>query len=515
MDCLEEGTQPLLSNTTNASTTDYYTMGKDGSDPMVRDKKALPLSGFWSVLPSFLSFLFIVTPLWLFVLVPITLIFQLFIKLYQVVCGSKPKVITTTSGELETLNQLIDQRPDPATRTREFDLVVFGTTGFTGKMVAIYIAKRYGASFKWAIAGRRRDALEQIRDELTLINNDLRNLPIVIADSSDAASLDAMTGRTKVVITTAGPFSRYGSALVKWCAVNGTHYCDITGETDWVREMIDKYDTIARKTGARIVSFCGHDCIPWDLAVLECAKQLKKKGETITEIHFYDEINSAPSGGTLDTALSILTSRVVYKSLLGFDPLLKSTNGEKSTHKFISQNQSFLGYSSEFQSWTGFFVMAMVMANCVRRSNAINNYSTKLVYKEAAVHPSFMAAFITQVGFLVFGTALYCPPLKSFLQTCCLPKPGQGPSEASMDEGFLRVTGIATGSNGGKARAVFYFPTDPGYRDTARMLVESGLVLALQGDKVKVSGGVWTPATCQGDLLTKRLIDTGSSLSVE
>lgn len=324
-----------------------------------------------------------------------------------------------------------------------------------------------------------------------------------------------MTSLTKVVLTTAGPFSKYGSDLVKWCAVNGTHYCDITGESDWVREMIDRYDDAARKSGARIVSHCGHDCIPWDLAVLECANKLKTKGESLKEIHFYDEINASASGGTMDTALTILTSRVVYKSSLGYDPLLKTATGEKSSTKLSVQNQAFLGHSAEYQSWVGPFVMAMVMANCVRRSNAINNYGAKITYKEAQVYPSFMAGYVTLLGFFVLGTALYCPPAKWLLVTYLLPKPGEGPSEKEMDDGFLRVTGVATGSNGGKARAVFYFPTDPGYRDTARMLVEAGLVLALQGELVRVGGGVWTPAACQGEQLTQRLVNTGSTLTVE
>ena len=219
MDSVEEASQPLLSSS-NAS-ADYLTMGKS-DDPMIKDKKVLPMSGFWTILPSFLLFLFIVTPLWIAVLIPLTVVSQIFLKIYQALCGTKAKIITTTRSEIDALNQLVDQRSN-VQKNREFDLVVFGTTGFTGKMVAVYLAKRYGTSFKWAIAGRRKEALEQIRDELTLINNDLKNLPIVIADSSDAASLDNMTSRTKVVITTAGPFHRYGSELVKWCAGRSYH----------------------------------------------------------------------------------------------------------------------------------------------------------------------------------------------------------------------------------------------------------------------------------------------------
>eukprot|EP01034_Spumella_vulgaris_P029233 gene29233-36247_t len=324
------------------------------------------------------------------------------------------------------------------------------------------MAKTYGSSVKWAISGRRKEALEKLRDELTLIDKTLHDLPIIIADSSDDNSLDVMTAQTKVVLTTAGPFAKYGADLVKWCAINGTHYCDVTGESDFLREMVDRYDDKARQSGARIVSHCGHDCIPWDLTVLECANKLKAKGENIKEIHFYDEINMIASGGTLDTVFHALLNRVAYKSSLGFDPLLKTTTGEKSTTKITPQNVSFLTYSTEFQSWVGPFVMAMWL-----------------------------------------------------LVKTVLPKPGQGPTDREMDAGFLRVNAIATGSNGGRVRAAFYFPTDPGYRDTARMLVEAGLVLALQGDQVKAGGGVWTPAACQGELLTQRLIATGSTLTVE
>jgi short subunit dehydrogenase-like uncharacterized protein len=210
-----------------------------------------------------------------------------------------------------------------------------------------------------------------------------------------------------------------------------------------------------------------------------------------------------------------LNNREKLITSLGYDPMVKDLVGAKSLNTFITENTKFLGYSDEYKSWIGPFLMAAVMANCIRRSNAINNYGSKLKYRESVVYSSFMAGFSTIIGLLVFGTALVLPPLKYALKTFVLPLPGQGPSESTMDAGFLKVTCMGKGSNGGKVRAVFYFPTDPGYRDTARMLVESGLVLALEGDKVKVGGGVWTPATCQGDLLTERLIASGSTLTVE
>jgi len=195
-------------------------------------------------------------------------------------------------------------------------------------------------------------------------------------------------------VTTAGPFDKYGSSLVRCCAEFGTDYCDITGETDWVRKMIDMYDDRARETGAHIVHFCGHDCVPWDIIVYEMSKKLKSLGDNIVEISCYDEINANASGGTLDTVFHSLGNRMKYKSRLGFDPLLKTGDGSKSTSIFKAKNQSWLAYSSQHKCWTGPFVMAMVMANCIRRSHCLNDYSPKLVYREAVVFPSFMAGWI-------------------------------------------------------------------------------------------------------------------------
>lgn len=411
------------------------------------------------------------------------------------------------------------------TSKRLYDIVVFGATGFTGKMAAVYLAKKYGRKVRWAIAGRRQDALESLRSELMVLNKDYTGadpatcIPIIIADSGNLSSLHKMTRQAVCVVTTAGPFDKYGSLLVESCAKQGTHYCDITGETDWVRKMVDQHDDLARLSGARIVSFCGHDCIPWDLLVLECSKFLRKKGETLDRISFYDEINASASGGTMDTVFHSLGSRVKYTSQLGFDPLMKTAapgpDHQPSTNRVISKTQQWLGYSKEYGAWVGPFVMAMVMCNCVRRSNALNNYSSKLVYKEAAVYPSFMAGYVNVMSLIVLGTVLMCPPLKHVMQKYVLPKPGEGPSEADMDQGFLKVTGFGTGSQGSKVRASLYFPTDPGYRDTARMLVESGLALALDGAQIKVGGGLWTPAACQGEVLLKRLVDTGSAFNIE
>lgn len=242
--------------------------------------------------------------------------------------------------------------------------------------------------------------------------------------------------------------------------------------------MIDKYDDKAKKTNARIVHFCGHDCVPWDLIVLECNNLLKKQNETITEIHCYDEIFADASGGTFATIFHSLNKRIQYKSSLGYDPLIKTTPGNycdenlKSTISFRSDNQSFLGYSNEYKHWIGPFVMAMVMANCVRRSVALNKYSSKLLYKESVVYPSFIAGVIQLIDMMLIGMAIMIPPLKwLFLTTGIIPKPGEGPSIETMNKGFLKITAFATGSLNGKVKVQFYFPTDPGYRDTVNFLL--------------------------------------------
>eukprot|EP01031_Cornospumella_fuschlensis_P027154 gene27154-32800_t len=485
-------------------------------DPRIRDKKHLPMSRLTTSIPLFVVFVIVAIPLWLVILVPLTVLWQGGAFIGRKIFGSGRK--RGADGQVETSQELIKQISKKASDTtdRIYDVVVFGSTGFTGKMAAIYLAKRYsGTNVRWAIAGRRADALRAIRTELSQHNKACANLPIILADSFDDKSLSDMCSQTKVVITTAGPFSKYGTKLVRACVLNGTHYCDITGETDWVRRMIDQFDDAAKVSGSRIVHFCGHDCVPWDLAVLECSNALQKNGEQLSTVSFYDEINSGPSGGTLATVFHVLSDRTRLKAALGFDPLVKTMSGEKSTAKFITKTPSVLGYSSEHRCFTTPFVMAMVMANCVRRSNALLNYSPKLTYKEAAVNASFFSAFVSWMGMIVLGTALVFPPFQYLLQKFVLPEPGQGPSEKTMDAGYLHITGYAYGNKGSKVKVQFYFPTDPGYRDTARMLVESGLVLALESDKVKVGGGVWTPAACQGEALRDRLVATGSSLVVE
>ncbi len=202
----------------------------------------------------------IAVPAWLVVLLPAAIVSQL-LMLASSAFTTKPKPVKEDDGAVAEAPIMLSTD----TSTRTLDLVVFGATGFTGKLACSYLAKNYGRTLKWGLAGRRKDALEQVRLSL---GPDFKDLPILIADSKDQAALNAVASRTKVVISTAGPFSLHGSGLVAACAAHGTHYCDITGEADWVRRMVLRYDDLARRSGSRIVHFCGHDCVPWDLSVL-------------------------------------------------------------------------------------------------------------------------------------------------------------------------------------------------------------------------------------------------------
>eukprot|EP00941_MAST-03F_sp_MAST-3F-sp1_P001958 g1958.t1 len=471
---------------------------------------------------------------------------------------SNPKIVSI---------DIIDKTKGPPRSKREFDLILYGATGFTGRIAAQYIANRKEGKnkLKWAIAGRNERALERVVTDLGL-----GDVPIVIADSTKQATIDVMCRKTKCLISTVGPFDLYGRGVVAACAYAGTHYCDITGESDFVRSMIDHYDDVARESGARIVSFCGHDCVPWDLVVLKAAEHMKEvslkatgKPESIQVVHCFDEIRGSASGGTIATVFHALWNHSRSKSKLGFDPLLKTLDGKKSANIVQNNNRIIPGYDSMHRggSYVGNFVMSGVMANCIKRSNALNSYSSNIVYRESLVFSGCLRLFRDTMMMLIFGLSLYITPVLLLIKSF-LPKPGQGPSTDAMDKGFLQVSCYAQGDQGGACKTTIYFPTgrfpqnfqafhdsfsavqgaekfcsfslfssfsssinfplkkikpDAGYRETARMLVESGLCLAIDDEFKKIKsdkGGIFTPASCLGDVLLDRLMNSGTKFRV-
>jgi short subunit dehydrogenase-like uncharacterized protein len=389
--------------------------------------------------------------------------------------------------------------------------VLFGATGFTGRIAVEYIAKKYKHTINWAIAARSRNALE------TVANIQGQGFcEIIVADSFDEQSLKDMCAKTKVVASTVGPFARYGNELVKICAETGCDYCDITGEIAWVRDNVSTYDKVARDSGARIVHLCGHDSVPWDLSTMLLAKKLRESQENLVRVDFYDDIRSEPSGGTLETALGIMFGKEKNRKVcvatkgLSFDPLLLD-NGQKSTHNTKAKNVSSLEFSKNENDHRTKFFMAGVNAYAVKRSNALKKYGENVTYCEGQAFSSAFGMLSHTLQMLTQGILMYVPPTRSLMRKYWLPKPGEGPSIKSMLDGHLNVIGIAKGDKRTIVRSKMCFKVDPGYLDTARMLVESALVLGLEGDKVTSGGGVLTPAACQGELLVKRLCDTGTT----
>jgi len=327
---------------------------------------------------------------------------------------------------------------------------------------------------------------------------------VEVADLADEATLRPVVRKARVVITTAGPFEKYGQLLVRLCAEEGTHYCDIAGETDFLRKMIAEYDEIAQRSGARIVIHCGNDCIPWDLSLLEMHKLAKGEGQELVAASTFGEFapQTAASGGTLTTAVFQLGKKRGGEKT-SFDPLLRTREGTKSEHitKVTSPKKDV--WCSGFSQYGGPWIMGPVMANCVRRSNALLGYSKSFVYSDVMLrgHPSWGQWASEKAYEGLVAAAIMMPSVFARF----LPPPGNGPSREAMEAGWLTLhtTGKMVDSSGKETglKSTYHWPQDTGYLMTASMLVEAGLMhLETQGP-----GGVLTPAVAFGSPLVPRL----------
>jgi len=462
-----------------------------------RDGKVGPYDGSAGVV-HFLTSLVMVP--FLLLLVPISFVSRVF-------GGDKPV-------DLPPLKDAAEIKCTPPGE-REFDLVVFGATGFTGELVCEHLAKNYGPELKWAIGGRRREALSKFREKVGKIHRNARNLPIVVADSKDEDSLVTMCSRTRVVASVVGPYALYGNDLVRVCASTGTHYADITGEAAWVRDMIEKYHMMARQTGAKIVHFTGHDSIPWDLSVMSLAEKIQNTNaeESLERVELYDDLNGSVSGGTIATVIHHLSNPSPRRSSLGFNPMDMELDGDKSPLKLQSEIKFGPAYSSINNTFYGFFFMSGVNKECVRRSNVLLKYGSEdvdLVYKEQEELPNVFAAFSWLVAMVLRGAVLASPLLRKVaFSVGALPQPGDGPSDTDMEAGYLLVSGYGFGSRGTKVASKLYIPKDPGYRFTAIMIAESALCMAIESSKLSNEGGIFTPAAALGSTLRTRLLHVG------
>lgn len=407
--------------------------------------------------------------------------------------------------------------PRPHDRSRRYDIVLFGATGFTGRLVAEYLAEHYGDSdVRVALAGRSIAKLEDTRRGLPAAG---RDWPLLVADSHDRTSLDAIAENTSVVCTTVGPYAKYGAELVAACVAHGTDYCDLTGETQFIRRMIDAHHEEAKKTGARIVHCCGFDSIPSDLGTLMMQEASKERfGAPLQKLtYFAGETKGGFSGGTVASMLNLFEEIARDKRVLKIlgNPYALNPEGERKGPD--GSDQKGVRFDRDLGQWTAPFVMAAVNTRVVRRSNAILGYPWGEDFRYAEVMstgkgPRGLARATAITSFLGgFMGAAAIDPIRKLLAARVLPKPGEGPSKEDRDKGFFVTRFVGKTADGRALRGRVEGTSDPGYGETAKMLAESALCLALGGPS---EGGVRTPASTMGMLLVERLRKAGMTFEV-
>jgi short subunit dehydrogenase-like uncharacterized protein len=401
---------------------------------------------------------------------------------------------------------------------RAFDVALFGATGFTGRLVAEYLATHGPKDLKWCIAGRNRDKLEAVRRDLGL-----GDLPIRVADGHDEKSLEALLPEARVVCTTVGPYAKHGVLLANIAAKTGTHYCDITGEPQFIRRSIDENHDLAQKSGARIVHTCGFDSIPFDLGVFllwEHAKKTGSKGLRWAK-GFCGPMKGGYSGGTIASMANLFEEAATDKELRrllgdphGLDPVRRGRTEDPFEH-----DQRGIHWDPDIERWTAPFLMATVNTRVVRRSNALTpgHYGDGFKYRESRSLMSGPKGFVVASGLTAalggFAAALAFPPTRKLIANKV--RPGEGPSKEQREAGYLKTAFVGETDDGRKLRARVECTSDPGYGETAKMLGESALCLARDESRLPKVSGVLTPATAMGMALVERLRAAGMTLAVD
>jgi len=387
--------------------------------------------------------------------------------------------------------------------SREFDVVVFGATGFTGRLVAEYLQNQYGSDVSWAMAGRSKDKLEAVRDEMGVS----KNIALIVADSSDAASLDAMAARTKSVCTTVGPYQLYGDGLVQACAKAGTDYVDLSGEPAWMVDSIRKYQSAAEKSGARIVHSCGFDSIPFDMGIyfLQQHAIAHHGGPCVKVRGRVRKMKGTFSGGTAASFFETMKRAGQQPEVLQWlkDPfsLVPGFNGppQPTGHKPIEEK--------DLGSWSAPFIMASINTKNVHRSNALlgHLYGQDFVYDEMV---------LTGPGEQGKAAAEYVAKDDSMAKDP--PKPGEGPSKEERETGFYDVMFVGDAPDGTRIIAGVTGDKDPGYGSTSKMIAEAALCLAKDINRDDTPGGVYTSAPAMGSALIDRLVaNAGLTFKIE
>ena len=400
---------------------------------------------------------------------------------------------------------------------RRYDVVLYGATGFVGKQTVQYFAQHTRpGEVRWAIAGRNRQKLELVKAQVGA------EVEVLVADSQDQGAIDAIVAQTGVLLNTAGPFALYGDAIVDACVRLQTRYVDITGETPWVKRLIDRYHAQASSEGTRIIPFCGFDSVPSDLGTYLVVRYMQKElGVACRAVKAYFQMYGGLNGGTLASGFNLHSSgqadQIGNPFLL--NPLTEHAKEEVQRNQDPEQPQ----YDADLETWVGPFFMSPINTRVVRRSSALyealqESYGPDFTYQEyLKFNPPL--AWLQAAG-VTAGMALFTGVLQQVpgrLLQPFLPQPGSGPSEKTMNEGWFRCELLGLTEDGRRVKGLISDQGDPGNRATVKFLCESALSLALNTDQLpggQQRGGILTPATGLGDVLVKRLRTTGMTLEV-
>lgn len=426
---------------------------------------------------------------------------------------------TDTSKNMNTA----DENTKTNSKQRPYVIILYGATSFVGQITAHYLSNflsnannKDNSNVTWAIAGRDEDKLNELQSKLE------SKVDVIIADSKDAISLDKMTQQTKVIISTVGPYLKYGEALVKSCAENGTDYVDLTGEAIFIKDMMDKYQETAKQSGARIVNSCGFDSIPSDLGVYFTQQQAEAQFDIPCDvIHMRVKVaKGGLSGGTIASMVTIFEEVGQDKSRRKqvANPYL--LNDDADVPSVRQANVSKPEYDSEHKRWLAPFVMASINTRIVHRSNQLlgYEYGRDFKYDEAMWMKDGMkgklSSYAMSAGLLGFATAMMIKPSRELLSKHVLPKAGSGPSKSDQDNGYYDIRLFGQTSKKDTINTKVTGDKDPGYGSTSRMLAQAALCLAQDISKENVGGGFWTPASAMGEKLLTRL-EAHAGLSFE
>lgn len=395
-------------------------------------------------------------------------------------------------------------------QAREFDVIVQGASGFTGTLVAEYLLRQYGLGkdLRWAIAGRSEHKLERLRDDLGPAATELE---IIVADSFDKGALATLVARTTVIITTVGPYALYGSDLVEACVDSATHYCDLAGEVQWIRKMIDTHQQRAMQTGAKIVHCCGFDSVPMDIGVWQLQDAVSEKHGMFCESisMMVKATKGTASGGTLASMMNLIKESRKDRSIARVLIHPYSLNPEGERDGPDARDQTNVVFRKEINAWTAPFVMAGVNTKIVRRSHALAGYpyGKEFRYDESVMTGKGLSGILK--GFAMTAVLGGVVLLASFdwtrriLQKFFLAKPGEGPDRELQHNGFFNLIQVGHCPDGTEVRGRISGDQDPGYGSTSKMLSECAVCLAKDG--LPAGGGIMTPASAMARPLLKRL----------